>query len=145
MNQNKFLGTWRLVSFECVATDDQITYPYGESVIGYLMYTKEGYMSVVIMTPNRPKFKAGEEFFDGNLEEKVAAADTYVSYCGRYDIQANKVIHHVEASLLPNEVGTDLERSFELNGNKLSLTTNPFIMDDKQQIGRLVWERVESK
>jgi hypothetical protein len=149
VNPTQFIGTWQLISCEFVDNEGHISYPvdgnYDGNATGYLMYTQEGYMSVVIMTTtNRPQFK-GREFFEGNSEEKIAAADTYVSYCGRYEIQADKVIHHVEASLFPNEVGTDLERSFELKGNQLSLTTTPFLMDDKQQVARLVWERIESE
>jgi hypothetical protein len=148
MMENQFIGTWQLISWEFVDNEGFISYPkegsYDNSATGYLMYTQEGYMSVVIMTTaNRPKFK-GKEFFEGDSEEKIAAADTYISYCGKYEIQADKVIHHVEASLFPNEIGTDLERSFEFNKNQLSLTTTPFVMDDKQQVVRLVWARVEN-
>jgi hypothetical protein len=42
-------------------------------------------MSVAMMANNRLKNRAGD-IPGGTDEEKVAAADTYLSYCGRYKI-----------------------------------------------------------
>jgi hypothetical protein len=53
------------------------------------MYNEDGYMSVAMMTANRLKFAAGDPG-GGTDEEKIAAADSYVSYCGRYEIQGGK-------------------------------------------------------
>ena len=60
-------------------------------------------MSVAMMAANRLKFGAGDIAIAGGTdEEKVAAADTYLSYCGRYEIQGEKVVHHIEVSFFPN-------------------------------------------
>jgi hypothetical protein len=40
----KFIGTWKLVSFE-MRSADGVTYPFGNDPVGYLMYNDEGYMS----------------------------------------------------------------------------------------------------
>jgi len=47
-------------------------------------------MSVAMMAANRLKFGAGD-IAGGTDVEKVAAADTYLSYCGRYEIQGEKM------------------------------------------------------
>ncbi len=66
--------------------------------------------------PNRATFAAGD-LPSGSRDEKVHAAETYVSYCGRYEFQGAVVIHHVELSFFPNWVGDDQERLVERMGN----------------------------
>ena len=141
MAQNPFVGTWRLVSCELRKMDGHASYPFGLAPVGYIMYNEDGYMSVVIMSANRPKFAVGD-IRGGTIEEKVAAADTYISYCGRYEIQGDNVIHHIEVSFFPNWIGVDQERIFEFDGDKLSLSTPPFQIEGVQQTAHLIWERV---
>jgi len=143
MTQNQFVGTWRLVSCENRDADGQISYPYGEDAVGYITYTADGYMSMTVMKANRPHFAAGD-LLGGSIDEQAMAAQTYASYCGRYEIQTNnKVIHHIEASLFPNWVGIDQERFFEfMANNQLSLNTAPFLVGGKQQTAHLIWESV---
>ncbi len=43
-------------------------------------------MSVAIMRPDRAKF-ATEDLLGGTAEERARAAETYVSYCGRYEFR----------------------------------------------------------
>ncbi len=140
MAQNQFVGTWRLVSFELKDVNGEVSYPFGKDMIGYLMYGEDGYMSVVIMAANRPKFSS-EYFLGGSTQEKANAMETYISYSGRYEIQEKKVIHHLQASLFPNWVGTYQERLFEFTEDYLSLTTPSFRVSDKRLTGHLIWER----
>ena len=141
MTRNPFVGTWRLVSCEFRSGDGQVSYPFGQDAMGYIMYNEDGYMSVAIMTANRPEFASGD-ILGGSPEEKVAAANTYVSYCGRYEIQGDRVLHHVEVSFFPNWVGVDQERIFEFDGDRLSLSTLPLLLDGMRQTAHLIWERV---
>jgi hypothetical protein len=109
------------------------------------MYSEDGYMSVAFMSANRPKFASGGRggtTRGGKTEEKAAAADTYQSYCGKYEVQGDKVIHHIEVSLLPNWGGVDQARFFEFEGNRLLLSTPPFLVAGIQQTAHLIWERV---
>ncbi len=140
MVQNRFVGTWRLVSWENRSTD-AITYPFGQDAVGYIMYNEDGYMFVAIMTTNRPPFVSGD-ILGGSLKEKAAAAETLISYCGTYEIQRDRVIHHIEVSSFPNWVGVDQERIFEFKENRLVLSTLPLLVGGKQQTAHLVWERV---
>jgi hypothetical protein len=48
----------------------------------------------------------------------------------------------VEAALYPNRVGTQQVRYFTLSGDRLSLRTVPMLVDGKERVGELVWERV---
>ncbi len=91
--------------------------------------------------PNRATFAAGD-LPSGSIQEKVHAAETYVSYCGRYEFQGDVVIHHVGISFFPNWVGVDQERLVELTGNQLILSTRPLVLGGRQQTAHLIWERV---
>lgn len=141
MTANLLIGTWRLVSWENRSIDGQVSYPFGQDTLGYLLYTPDGCMFVALMRPNRTDFVSGD-LLKGSPEEKIKAAETYISYCGQYEVQGDTVIHHVELSLFPNWSGGDQERRIELAGNRLILSTRPMSLEGRQQIARLVWERV---
>ncbi len=66
------------------------------------------------------------------------AARNYISYSGKYEIIDNKVIHHVEVSLVPDWTHTDLERTFEFSGDKLILIS-PCVGNASFH---LTWQRV---
>jgi hypothetical protein len=59
----------------------------------------------------------------------------------RVEIQGDKGIHHVEAGLFPNWIGADQEHLFEFSGDRLSLSTSPYLVSGIQQTGHMVWER----
>ena len=142
MASNPLIGTWRLVSWENKSVEDgQISYPLGKDATGYIMYNEDGYMIVAIMSPHRLKF-AGGDLLSGMPEEEARAEETFLSYCGRYELREEAVIHQIELSSFPNWVGVDQERLLELRGNRLTLSTHPILMQGKQQTAHLIWERV---
>ena len=142
MTRNPFAGTWKLVSYEVRRADGKVTYPWGDSPQGRLMYSEDGHVSVAMMGSDRTAF-AARELKLGTPQEKVAAADSYISYAGRYEVvDGNRVVHHVEVSLFPNWVGKDQVRSFQFDSNRLMLTTEPDPSDEKRKTGHLIWERI---
>ena len=58
MELNPIIGAWRLVTYEA-HTGDDVLYPLGEDPSGYIMYTPDGYMSVLMMAAGRKNFAAG--------------------------------------------------------------------------------------
>ena len=143
MSALPLVGTWTLESCELVTSDGEVDYPFGRTPVGYIMYGQDGYMSVVIMSADRPPFRAND-ILGGTSEEKIAAIDTYLSYCGRYETIGEKVLHRIEASLFPNWIGTTLERIVTLQGDTLRLSTEPFLVKSRTQTGHLVWKRVRN-
>jgi len=141
MDTHDLVGTWRLASWENRAADGTITYPMGRDVQGYIMYNPDGYMSVVITQSDRPPFRSAD-IGGGNDEELARAAATYISYCGRYEMQLGRVVHHVEIALFPNWAGTTQERFLEMEGNMLTLSTNPILYSGKEIRAYLLWQRV---
>lgn len=143
MTRNPFVGTWRLVSYEFRIEDGQVIYPLGQDAVGYLIYTEDGCMSVHVMSANRSKF-ASEDLAKVSKEEKLAVADSCIAYCGKYEIIANKIIHNTEVSTIPNWVGVGQERTFQITGDRLSLSASTFRWNDMQATSHLVWERIRT-
>ncbi len=138
-----FVGTWKLISCEFESTTGEISYPFGQNPVGYIMYNDEGYMSVAIMKANRPKF-AADDWFGGSDAEKAEALDGFVAYCGKYEVLADqhKVMHYPEVISAPNQTNVPQERNFEFRGKQLILSVASFSVDGEDQSSRLVWERV---
>jgi len=141
MTDDRFTGTWKLMSYEVRRADGMVTYPWGEHPEGRLTYAEDGQVSVAMMASSRRKFDAREMKY-GTPEEKVAAVDSYISYAGTYEVNGNKVIHHVDVSLFPNWIGKDQVRNFQFDGKLLMLSTDPAPGDEKQKTGHLIWGKI---
>ncbi len=139
MKPNPLVGAWRLVTYEAHA-GDAVTYPLGEDASGYIMYTHDGYMSVLIMAAGRTNF-ASDDILGGTDEEKLEAASTFLSYCGGYEFLGDRVVHKIETASYPNRVGTEQVRFVHLDGDELLLTTPPMVIRGTSRSGRLRWER----
>ncbi len=140
MLKSNFIGVWRLESLELRSSDGQKTFPMGRNADGYISYTEDGFMSVAIMEQGRRTFESND-IRGGTIEEKVEAVSGYLSYCGSYEVKENQVIHHIEISLFPNWISVDQVRIYEIEGNRLTLSTSPFLVAGKQQTAHLIWRR----
>src|SRR5438046_2940246 len=118
------IGTWCLQSWESRSEDGRGTYPFWPDAVGYLAYTADGYMLGTIACRDRPPF-VDPDLRSWSPVEKTAAVDTYLTYCGRYEVREGMAIHHIELSLFPNWIGADHVRFFELEGDRLTITTPP--------------------
>ena len=68
-DSNPFIGTWKLIAWEVIQPDGTIRYLYGKNVVGYLIYTADGYVSAEIMDPDRQQS-------DPNFPLEIAVAQT---------------------------------------------------------------------
>ena len=139
MEPNPLIGAWRLVTYEAHA-GDEVSYPLGEDASGFIMYTPDGYMAVLLMAAGRTNF-ASDDILGGTDEEKLAAAGTFISYGGAYEFLGDRVVHRIETAFYPNRVGTEQVRYIHLEGDELLLTTPPMVIHGKSRSGRLRWER----
>jgi len=143
MSVEPFVGAWRLLSLEARSSTGDLSYPFGQDAAGYLLYSREGYMSVAVMQARRTHF-ASPDALQAPAEEKLAAFDTYSSYSGRYEVRERRVIHHVEISSFPNWSGKEQERFFAFSGDRLTLTAPPMRIGGVEQNLVAIWQRLRS-
>ncbi len=115
------VGTWKIVRYEDRAADGTVSYPYGESPVGYFVYDATGHLSVQIMRTPALKSFPGMRQGTGDGASYREAFLAYLAYFGTYTVDATKgiVTHHVEGSLRPDYTGTDQVRPFWIDGDRL--------------------------
>jgi hypothetical protein len=131
MTKDKFLGTWKLKHFEIKHQNGSIDYPYGKHPIGYLIYHPDGHMAVTFMDSRKDFEKKIDQ------KKKIAAFGSCISYAGPYEIIDDHIIHHVDVCSIPDWIGTDLKRKYQLTNNSLTLSA-----EIKNITAILIWEHV---
>ena len=136
--QQRFIGSWKLISYEFTSTTGEVSYPRGRDAVGRISYDAAGRMSVQIMQPGCPQL-AGIDSRQGTPDEMIAAYRGYLAYYGTYTIDESRgvVVHRVEASLYPNYVGSDQVRHYTFSGARFTLEA-----ETELGCGKLVWERL---
>lgn len=137
-------GAWTLVSWTRVVGETEEPGLMGQDAIGQIMFAGDGHMCFNAMRRNRPPF-ASPEFQRGTPEEKAAAYDGYVGYCGRYEVneQERSVIFRLELSSYPNLTGTAQKRFVEIAGNRLKIKSPPIPVRGTLAVNTVVWERAK--
>ena len=142
------LGVWKLISIETIGPDGQRkpSETYGKNPTGLIIYHPTGYMSVQFMKDPRPTF-ASPNPGNATPEEIRSAYLGYYAYFGTYEVNEKEgfVIHHLQASLKPFEVGIDFKRFFKIAGDRIILTTVPKMASDGSGVrtSELTFERVK--
>lgn len=120
----QIVGTWRLESWFRIE-DDGARWPrFGPGASGLLTYTADGFMFAALRDGGRKLF-AGPDPYGGTAEECQSAMSTGHSYCGRWRIEGDAIIHDVELSVFPNWVGSRQVRFFRFDGDRMILETAP--------------------
>ena len=139
MSDARLVGTWLLVSNEWLTPDGEVAQrPFGEEPVGQLMYSREGTMSAILVSNDRPPEARPRE---GSAEERAIAFDKVLAYSGTYEVRGEVVVHHVLASSIPSDTGRDRIRGFKLEDDRLILLATPMIVDGVEQVHRIVWRR----
>ena len=132
-----FVGTWRLIYFEHVYPDGQTTYPQGRQARGLLTYTADGYMSLAIMSADRPLLSSMTSALVAD-QEYAAAAESYISYAGRYEVTEEEILHHIEVCLWQNWVGGTQRRHYAFRKSQLILSLE---VAPEPGVSSMIWER----
>ena len=152
-----FLGAWQLQTWTVQLTDGSTRAPFGDDPSGTLVYAQSRAMSVNFMARRRPPLDLAGRMrarcrrvalgtepndpSDAKLQSAMASfaaiAPTYLGYSGTYSINGGQVIHHVETSFLPEWVGTDLVREFEISEHHLEL-----VAGSAGEQHTLQWQRI---
>jgi hypothetical protein len=137
--RSHLIGVWKLRSCLRTFKDGRTEHPFGEQPVGRIEYDKAGRMSALLMRPGRHStLPPGMELDKAPNEELRDAVTGFVAYFGSYEIEeaTQKVVHHVEASLSPSWVGTDMKRGFRFDAGRLIL-----IRPAPDSSDELIWER----
>ena len=138
----ELVGSWKLISFHSQDSSGRKAYPFGRDAQGRIIYEPDGHMAVQLMNPSRPWFASDDPLVTSEAEVR-AAFGGYTAYYGTYSVNPDDrtIVHHIEAALLPNWVGTDQQRHFEFDGKYLTLK-GPLLLGGVQWVVSLVWERI---
>lgn len=106
------IGAWKLVSLVYEFQDGRAPAPLlGENPVGYMILTPSGRMAAVLEKDGRKPAK--------NDEERSVLLRSLISYTGKYRIEGDKWITKVDASWNGAWNGTEQERTYRLDGDKL--------------------------
>jgi hypothetical protein len=137
-------GHWHLVSWTGTDADGREVSHGGAEPRGDLIYLPSGRMAVQIQHDSRPTF-GSRDFAAGDTEGRAEAWATYNAYCGTWSLpREGVVVHHVEMALHPDQSGMDKERPFKLEGDVLSLETQPVRTAEGEASSVLRWRRDDS-
>ncbi len=141
MDDKRFLGTWRIVSWKNEDDAGAITWPVGRRPEGILHYADDGHMLVQIAAEGRAMISTGE-LFGGGVEERAAAFAAHVAYGGRWEIRGRQMVHKLEISSVPNWTGGEQIRDFEfLDDDNLQLSA-AMRFAGRTVMARVHWRRV---
>jgi Lipocalin-like domain len=95
------VGRWDLLAWRSLGDDGAVTgQPFGEHPHGVLIYTPGGWMAGQLAAAGRTAVD-GADPLGGPQDQRAAAYSTYVAYWGRYTVAGDRIIHHVDTSLVP--------------------------------------------
>jgi hypothetical protein len=133
----RFIGTWQLVSQHSEFPDGRKLPSRGEHPRGVLIYDPYGNMSVQLMRTDDRALESHD------LLELTTAMQHFHAYFGTYEVRVTErvVLHHVLGSGFPGYWNTTQQRHFEFSENDTILTLRaPAPNDDSMRV--LVWQRL---
>lgn len=151
--ESAFYGTWKLLRMRSHYRDGRVVESYGQQPLGFITYTDEGYMHAILMDADRaplgvPVEELGRRqgvrravYLLGRLPavaRVASAALRAAAYSGTWEVRGREVVHHVQASVFPDWIGTDLVRDYLFADDTLTLTAR--YPDD--EFIELQWVRV---
>ena len=140
-DESALIGTWKLQSFvrQLSATGERYD-QLGAHPEGVISYAPDGRMYVLFLAGDRIKPHA-EVPTDA---ERAELEKSMISYAGTYTVEGAKVTHHVDLSWNGARAGTDQTRFYTLQGDTLTIKTEPNKgpIDGREGIGILVFQRI---
>lgn len=136
------IGTWRLISFvhEILATGEKFEI-MGNRPNGYITFTPEGRVSVLITAEKRPY--APDQ---GRVPEAIQLGlyKTMMAYSGSYKLGPNfQCEFNIDCSWNELWVGKVLKRTYSIVDDHLSISLLPQIgIDGNMDAGVLTWIKV---
>jgi hypothetical protein len=135
-------GVWKVANVETreVATG-KVSRPFGDHPTGTFIFTAGGQMIGMQYAANR-KVPAGPNPTEG---ERAALFSSMSAYSGRYHLEGKKLLITIEDSSIQSWNGTTRTLDIEVDGKKLTGTSEPFksLISGADVIAVVTWERLE--
>jgi hypothetical protein len=110
------VGVWKLLSYQTEFQDGSPKRAmFGEHPTGYIIFTSEGRLMAVIEAEGRKT--------PSTDSDRAALLKSLIAYSGRYRIEGNQWITSVDTAWNPAWDGTDQVRTFQIVGNRLTVTS----------------------
>src|SRR2546428_6355187 len=115
----QIFGVWAVVSVVNDAEDKKAE-PYGANPKGQFIFTADGYFSINIIRPDRPKFVSNNRT-TGTPEENKAAVQGSNSSFGTYEISSDgSITLHIVGSTFLNWDATKQKRLAAIKGDEIT-------------------------
>src|SRR3984893_18234648 len=149
LTKQVIIGAWRLVGIDYSGPNCALADPvFGPNPQGIIIYDQSGWMSVQIVTANRPAIarpatRTSRVVTPDDAKLAAVAFDTYYAYFGTWDYNADTsvITHHLNSSLLPYETGLEYRREVTFDGVHLKLIARSQETGEERH-RTLVWTRV---
>jgi hypothetical protein len=129
--KDTLVGTWVQVSLDTVSADGAMRQLYGENAKGMIIYTSDGYFTLMQSSVDLPKLKSGLPSKATPEEAKAVIAGS-IAYFGKYSLdETNMVLSlDIHASTFANLTGNASEKRniTSLTDSELKFT-RPFVKD----------------
>lgn len=136
------VGCWSLTGFEVRFADGRpVVHPFGEHPQGRIVYTAEGVVSAVLSAPGRTGSADLETFRGASDADKVAWFDGFLAYSGRWSLDGDEVVHHIDLALAPAMVGQAVRRKVTPTEGGLVLSYERTARSGVTRTFVLSWER----
>jgi len=133
-DRDQLLGIWKLVSWEkeTIATGQRKPY-LGNNPTGYLIFTPEGRMMVLITGEGRLGLNTNQ-----HCDELFSSM---YAYTGMYQIQGDKWITKIDVAWNPGWVGNNAIRSFKVEGDRLQAIAG----SGRTEKDIIAWEKAKER
>ena len=110
------IGVWQLISYQTEFQDGSPKRAmFGEHPTGYIIFTREGRLMTVIEAEGRKT--------PSTDSDRATLLNSLVAYSGKYRIEGDQWIASIDTAWNPAWDGTDQVRSFQIVGNRLTVTS----------------------
>jgi hypothetical protein len=129
--KNTLVGTWLQVSLDTVSAQGTRRPLYGENAKGMIIYTGDGYFTLVQASIDLPKLKSGLPSKATPEEAKAVIANS-IAYFGKYSLDETSMVLSldIQASTFANLTDNPSEKRNITSLNDSELEFNrPFVKD----------------
>ena len=118
MADGKLAGNYTLVSISQTTADGKKAEPFGPNPVGMMVLGADGRYINLVRRPELPKF-ASNNRMQGTPDEMKAVVEGLNAHYGKYALEGDAIMFHIERGSYPNWDGTTQKRIYKVEGDVL--------------------------